>query len=394
MAGVCERGDEGERAAVQAGGRRANGRGRVGKSRGVKGSFANARLCYASAIQLDASLLPACVDALGRCCLSERRTADCIAYYKQAIEQSNMQSNMQSDTHSNTSSDTSSDTFSDTHANTHSNTSSDTHANTQSLYKGLVAAYLAVGNLPLAKQTLNEARETDASFAGREAENAIRQVENGMRAVQACMAEGAYAKCVEQLRCCRSFCPLWRMPFVLLLQCYVALGRGEEACALAREECGWVRALEEGREGGETVTLTTGLEEVEAVKAEVEGFDENFVFLVLLALLQRNQVQSAVTLCRLVRAKQKRVSDVLNRVVAFCEAYSENEVERMSLVLRGQFDLVEKELTGLLEKEEQLREDGIQIGEKVRSDLLTLRATSRFKQQHFREACGGQDNEE
>lgn len=356
----------------------------------MKGSFANARLCYASAVQLDASLLPTCVDALGRCCLSERRTADCIAYYKQAIEQSNMQS----DTHSNTSSDTSSDTFSDTHANTHSNTSSDTHANTQSLYKGLVAAYLAVGNLPLAKQTLNEARETDASFAGREAENAIRQVENGMRAVQACMAEGAYAKCVEQLRCCRSFCPLWRMPFVLLLQCYVALGRGEEACALTREECGWVRALEEGREGSETVTLTTGLEEVEAVKAEVEGFDENFVFLVLLALLQRNQVQSAITLCRLVRAKQKRVSDVLNRVVAFCEAYSENEVERMSLVLHGQFDLVEKELTGLLEKEEQLREDGIQIGEKVRSDLLTLRATSRFKQQHFREACGGQDNEE
>ena len=126
----------------------------------------------------------------------------------------------------------------------------------------------------------------------------------------------------------------------------------------------------------------------------MEGFDENFVFLVLLALLQRNQVQSAVTLCRLVRAKQKRVSDVLNRVVAFCEAYSENEVERMSLVSRGQFDLVEKEMTGLLEKEEQLREDGIQIGEKVRSDLLTLRATSRFKQQHFREACGGQDNEE
>lgn len=340
----------------------------------MKGSFANARLCYASAVQLDASLLPTCVDALGRCCLSERRAADCIAYYKQAIEQSNMQSNMQSDTHS--------------------NTSSDTHANTHSLYKGLVAAYLAVGNLPLAKQTLNEARETDASFAGREAENAIRQVENGMRAVQACMVEGAYAKCVEQLRCCRSFCPLWRMPFVLLLQCYVALGRGEEACALAREECGWVRALEEGREGSETVTLTTGLEEVEAVKAEVEGFDENFVFLVLLALLQRNQVQSAITLCRLVRAKQKRVSDVLNRVVAFCEAYSENEVERMSLVLHGQFDLVEKELTGLLEKEEQLREDGIQIGEKVRSDLLTLRATSRFKQQHFREACGGQDNEE
>ena len=356
----------------------------------MKGSFANARLCYASAVQLDASLLPACVDALGRCCLSERRAADCIAYYKQAIELSNMQS----DTHSNTSSGTFSDTHANTHSNTSSDTSSDTHANTQSLYKGLVAAYLAVGNLPLAKQTLNEARETDASFAGREAENAIRQVENGMRAVQACMAEGAYAKCVEQLRCCRSFCPLWRMPFVLLLQCYVALGRGEEACALAREECGWVRALEEGREGSETVTLTTGLEEVEAVKAEVEGFDENFMFLVLLALLQRNQMQSAVTLCRLIRAKQKRVSDVLNRVVAFCEAYSENEVERMSLVLRGQFDLVEKELTGLLEKEEQLREDGIQIGEKVKSDLLTLRATSRFKQQHFREACGGQDNEE
>ena len=323
----------------------------------MKGSFVNARLCYASAVQLHASLLPACVEALGRCCLSERRAADCIAYYKQAI------------------------------AHVGEKTGEKTDA--AALYRGLVAAYLAVGNLPQAKHVLAEARAADAAFAGREAEKAIRQVESGMKVVQQCMAEGAYEKCIENLRCCRSICPLWRMPFVLLLQCFVGLERGEEAYALVSEECEWVRGLEEGKE----VALTTGLEEVKEVKAEIEGFDENFVYLVLLTLLQRNDMQGAVALCQLVRKKQKDVSGVLNRVLVFCEEYNESEMERTRLVSRGQYDQVEKELTALVEKAEKLREDGIHIGEKVRTNLLIVRATSRYKQYHFKEASGKEEGE-
>ena len=143
------------------------------------------------------------------------------------------------------------------------------------VYERLAECYLLIGSLSTATTTLSMACEMKGD------ESMLAQIKETAAAIQDCTDLKTTAEqwihsqrfdlAIPILKRWREYTPLWRMPFILLLRCYVKLELDEDAWKLV-QSIDWVNRLGKGE--NPKSDLSTGLYEEGCIR---KGFDETFV---------------------------------------------------------------------------------------------------------------------
>lgn len=105
---------------------------------------------------------------------------------------------------------------------------------------------------------------------------AIQECTETMTTAEQWIFSHQFEPAIPLLKRCREYAPLWRMPFTLLLRCYVKLGEVEQAWELV-QSIDWVNQLGRGEEV--QGPLCTGLYEEGVIRREL---DETFVSMMMM----------------------------------------------------------------------------------------------------------------